>query len=1751
MFRRKAGIPALSGKREKKEVSSSSLVNQKTELSLFSDTILKEEIERGRKNNQPSSLHSAWLPEMKKALRSLEKLAWLLEPIIPAPREVRVPPTAILHQFISKKIISSSPLESSSLQLPPLRGKELKGKMPGDTEKGVRNEGWGVKKLYLRWSIKRLLGKLDKEDNAFRRKRLVEGLSEKLKRINPQDKLFQSAVDKVREMARLDNNPNVRKSAVAALGESGDRDAGRLLAVILGKDPDPAVKYAAVEALEGIGKTDSETRKVLFETFREILPKDWGKAYDNTNIDIRLVHLRIVLALTGLPLTDEHRRQLDKLLQDIQKKGQYYLPMAKAAIIALSRIHQLNPAVNMLENEFKKGHLSFHPPFAITGRIDEIGLSIRNVIEEEQTEQSRKAAEALCRGLEQLDINPRKAEKIFTKAIQAWFKNKKVEKQREKIIKSDFPEAELASIAEVLGLIGKSEEAVRALTSLAWEDSGYYSISGIAIEALGRIGAKSVVGKLKRLTRNKTGKSSRVIFAWGRIASPRAVKFLTEIIKKKGQLPWIEDLWEEWKAADERGYAYQQAWEAFSLTGRSHRLELITEKIQDHDRDWLSQFIAASIYNLRRDRGQILNQEAAARRLIFLWQSGVKDGFLDSKKKEDYALYSQLIYGLELGRLILGEEFYFLLSKAGVEKKDFLKPAVNQPVSQKEGGITVTLYGLLLTKPTQDDAVLRRQFARRLGIPQEVNVKLEEKGQPIGPWQKAALSTGNYQIPILAYLPALMTPSENKDISLLGASLELDQIFFLLSPGDGYKVVLDLCARGEEFLRDIKGIIEALERVVSEKLSRKNIIVNEEEVLLWLSKLLTRLKELRVAKEDARIYLVDENDKRIWEGLPPAGPGKMPRLGKILTIGSGKIKIYFEGIIWQSIEKVKDIPGGLINLLTLWQFKENLSEITLVHIEDTWRGIEGYPDILNKYLRSFKEVFNPINTTRCQGKNYKGIVENIYEALVLLAEELGPLESIQVYQKLREAGISVLVNGKPLANPLKEGCFGGKFKAGDEITITPEMTSSPLSQSLELALGIAALMGIITYHFWDIFLLGWYSRRLRSGGLLARRKAVRILVYLSLSLLEKGNIPYPRVISALFEALKDKDEYTRSAAERALIKIGQENLPCLKLANPPFSFLKEILGQQDFPGIKGLSILPPKEEKNFFSSPELTQDREFLSKYSPELRKVIIRLLGEVGVLGPEEKSYPALQLLIKTLEENDDPGIREDAARMIDKIIFSQSFAVFRGLNSRLSEQGEKIIYILYNAVLHDKAPGARKAAADALWSLAAKYKIGLNRLSDIYNSQLKQEGKQQKNTEWQQTFFKEKMSEAAADMTLAEALETLGLSERNPSFEEIKKRYWELIKENHPDKHPDNPGYYNKRTQALNAAMEFLKKEHHGDGDSPAASPVEGFGDTLPIGSRDDHRLGVKTSLIGRASSPVGADVPKEIKRDYLIVSRWAMRFSWPLRVSLISAISVLIILMSVLMKEMSSFCLPTSSYVISTLLLTADNFSPNALKWLLKSSISTATSLAVIVVLSLPVLSFIEAMLSQRYNYVKINLVKEASSNPTNPSRSSSPAGTNSIADLEYGYSASPIETKKQLSVIFNRNSRNRGQTLSRRKVGIPTLSGKCEKKEISSAKHDVPQYVKDFQKALEVYRKAVAESGDLSIEQKEKTAREEFFKAEYGGIRSSPDDLQEKILTRWYQNTVTPQGAPLFKAASQLIARQSQEDWFNSPRKQEFL
>src|SRR3990167_5660964 len=78
-----------------------------------------------------------------------------------------------------------------------------------------------------------------------------------------------------------------------------------------------------------------------------------------------------------------------------------------------------------------------------------------------------------------------------------------------------------------------------------------------------------------------------------------------------------------------------------------------------------------------------------------------------------------------------------------------------------------------------------------------------------------------------------------------------------------------------------------------------------------------------------------------------------------------------------------------------------------------------------------------------------------------------------------------------------------------------------------------------------------------------------------------------------------------------------------------------------------------------------------------------------------------------------------------------------------------------------------------------------------------------------------------------------------------------------------------------------------------------------------------------------------------------------------------------------------------------------------------------------------------------------------------------------------------------------------------------------------------------------------SPELSMEQREKISREEFFKAEYGGIRGSPEDLQEKILTRWYQNTVIPQGTPLFKAVSQLIVRQSLEDWFNTPRKQEFL
>ncbi|HBG64023.1 MAG TPA: hypothetical protein DDX16_07275, partial [Candidatus Omnitrophica bacterium] len=64
-------------------------------------------------------------------------------------------------------------------------------------------------------------------------------------------------------------------------------------------------------------------------------------------------------------------------------------------------------------------------------------------------------------------------------------------------------------------------------------------------------------------------------------------------------------------------------------------------------------------------------------------------------------------------------------------------------------------------------------------------------------------------------------------------------------------------------------------------------------------------------------------------------------------------------------------------------------------------------------------------------------------------------------------------------------------------------------------------------------------------------------------------------------------------------------------------------------------------------------------------------------------------------------------------------------------------------------------------------------------------------------------------------------------------------------------------------------------------------------------------------------------------------------------------------------------------------------------------------------------------------------------------------------------------------------------------------------ISSAKHDVPEYVKDFQKALHAYREMAEKSPELSMEQREKISREEFFKAEYGGIRGSPEDLQEKI------------------------------------------
>ena len=100
---------------------------------------------------------------------------------------------------------------------------------------------------------------------------------------------------------------------------------------------------------------------------------------------------------------------------------------------------------------------------------------------------------------------------------------------------------------------------------------------------------------------------------------------------------------------------------------------------------------------------------------------------------------------------------------------------------------------------------------------------------------------------------------------------------------------------------------------------------------------------------------------------------------------------------------------------------------------------------------------------------------------------------------------------------------------------------------------------------------------------------------------------------------------------------------------------------------------------------------------------------------------------------------------------------------------------------------------------------------------------------------------------------------------------------------------------------------------------------------------------------------------------------------------------------------------------------------------------------------------------------------------------------------------------------------------------------------------PDYVRDFQKIISAGEAWTKEHEEKDIsptsEEKEKWLREEFLRAD--GIRGSPEKTKEKTLARLYQNLIFSPGTHLFKAVSQLIVRQGQEDWFNSPTKQESI
>ena len=133
-----------------------------------------------------------------------------------------------------------------------------------------------------------------------------------------------------------------------------------------------------------------------------------------------------------------------------------------------------------------------------------------------------------------------------------------------------------------------------------------------------------------------------------------------------------------------------------------------------------------------------------------------------------------------------------------------------------------------------------------------------------------------------------------------------------------------------------------------------------------------------------------------------------------------------------------------------------------------------------------------------------------------------------------------------------------------------------------------------------------------------------------------------------------------------------------------------------------------------------------------------------------------------------------------------------------------------------------------------------------------------------------------------------------------------------------------------------------------------------------------------------------------DYLTVSKWVRRFAWSLKVSLISAMSACIFLAvisnEVTLSNVRAWLLAIPSIFSLNFSSNAFSPSPNALNWLFKSSTSTATSLAVIVVVSLMALFFIGVILKQTDNFVK-NLFDQAKkakkgdgSNFGGPSRSS---------------------------------------------------------------------------------------------------------------------------------------------------------------------